>query len=110
VEQSRWLISPVWQQVWKTVEGQEWRLGISQNWKLPTSFQLIPRRYRVDDHNSPFNPDQTGNPALKPEAITGIDSITSANWMKAVRWSLIICTSDARPYRLRSDADKWHLE
>ncbi len=73
VEQSRWLISPVWQQVWKTTEGQEWRLGISQNWKLPTSFQLIPRRYRVDDHNSPFNPDQTGNPALKPEAITGIE-------------------------------------
>ncbi|MBR7781894.1 TonB-dependent receptor plug domain-containing protein [Undibacterium luofuense] len=73
VTQGRWLISPVWQQVWKASEGREWRLGISQSWKLPTAFQLIPRRYRVDDHNSPFNPDQSGNPALKPEAITGIE-------------------------------------
>lgn len=64
--------SPVWQQVWKTTDSYQWRLSVNQTWKMPDAFQLTPRPYRIDNNNTPDNPDQQGNPALLPERSRGL--------------------------------------
>jgi len=49
------------------------RLAASRTYKAPNIFQLMPRRYVVDNNNSATNPDQQGNPALRPELALGVD-------------------------------------
>ena len=84
--------SPVWQQVWKTANAYQWRLAASQTWKMPDMFQLTPRPYRIDNNNSPDNPDQQGNPALLPERSRGLElSLESAGndeggWSAGLFW------------------------
>jgi outer membrane receptor for ferrienterochelin and colicin len=50
-----------------------WRLALSRTYRAPGIVQLMPRRYTVDNGNSVVNPDQQGNPALKPELALGVD-------------------------------------
>lgn len=50
-----------------------WRLAVSRSYKAPNIIQLMPRRYTVDNNNSATNPDQQGNPTLRPELALGID-------------------------------------
>jgi outer membrane receptor protein involved in Fe transport len=49
------------------------RLAVGRTYKAPNIVQLMPRRYTVDNNNSATNPDQQGNPNLKPELALGID-------------------------------------
>jgi outer membrane receptor protein involved in Fe transport len=49
------------------------RLAVGRTYKAPDIIQLMPRRYTVDNNNSATNPDQQGNPNLKPELALGID-------------------------------------
>lgn len=49
------------------------RLAVNRTYKAPNIVQLMPRRYTVDNNNSATNPDQQGNPALRPELAMGID-------------------------------------
>ena len=49
------------------------RLAVSRTYKAPNIVQLMPRRYAVDNNNNPTNPDQLGNPRLRPELALGID-------------------------------------
>lgn len=49
------------------------RLAVSRTYKAPDIVQLMPRRYTVDNNNSATNPDQQGNPALRPELALAVD-------------------------------------
>jgi outer membrane receptor protein involved in Fe transport len=51
----------------------QFRLAASRTYKAPNIIQLMPRRYTVDNNNSATNPDQQGNPNLRPELSLGID-------------------------------------
>jgi len=51
----------------------QFRLAVSRTYKAPGIVQLMPRRYTVDNNNSATNPDQQGNPNLRPELSLGVD-------------------------------------
>ena len=72
--------SPVFQTLFKpqrpegaTSPRDQFRVAVSRTYKAPGITQLMPRRYAVDNANSATNPDQQGNPALRPELATNID-------------------------------------
>lgn len=67
------LISPMLQTVWRFVARQQFRLGLARTYKAPSTIELIPHFYKVDNFNSPFNPDTQGNPNLRPELAWGVD-------------------------------------
>ena len=66
--------SPVLQSLWKLAGKDQLRLAITRTYKAPQIFQLIPRPYLNDNGNSPVNPDNQGNPALRPELAWGLDT------------------------------------
>jgi outer membrane receptor protein involved in Fe transport len=49
------------------------RLAVGRSYKAPEITQLMPRRYTVDNNNSATNPDQQGNPKLRPELALNLD-------------------------------------
>ena len=51
----------------------QFRFAVNRTYKAPNIFQLMPRRYTVDNNNGPTNPDQQGNPNLRPELALGVD-------------------------------------
>lgn len=72
--------SPVFQALYKprrldadTGPRDGFRFALGRSYKAPNIVQLMPRRYTVDNNNSATNPDQQGNPALRPELALGID-------------------------------------
>ena len=78
VDASAW--SPIFQTLYRPVrpDGDTgprdgWRLAVSRSYKAPNIIQLMPRRYTVDNNNSATNPDQQGNPGLRPELALGVD-------------------------------------
>ena len=66
--------SPVLQSLWKVSGKDRVRLALARTYKAPQIFELIPRPYTVDNGNSPTNPDNQGNPALRPELAWGLDA------------------------------------
>jgi outer membrane receptor protein involved in Fe transport len=71
--------SPIFQTLFKP-GGQDgakahdqFRFAVSRTYKAPDIIQLMPRRYTVDNNNSATNPDQQGNPNLRPELSLGAD-------------------------------------
>jgi outer membrane receptor protein involved in Fe transport len=52
----------------------QFRLAVTRTYKAPPIALLMPRRYTVDNNNSPTNPDQQGNPNLRPELALGVDA------------------------------------
>lgn len=66
--------SPVLQSLWKMRGKSQVRLALTRTYKAPQIFELIPRPYAVDNGNSPTNPDNQGNPALRPELAWGLDA------------------------------------
>ena len=72
--------SPIFQTLFKPVRQEDesgprdqFRLAVSRTYKAPNIVQLMPRRYTVDNNNSPTNPDQQGNPRLRPELSSNVD-------------------------------------
>jgi len=72
--------SPVFQTLFKRqrAEGDTgardgFRFAVSRTYKAPNIVQLLPRRYTVDNNNSATNPDQQGNPRLRPELALAVD-------------------------------------
>jgi outer membrane receptor protein involved in Fe transport len=69
--------SPIFQTLFKPGgadnKGDQFRLAVSRTYKAPQIIQLMPRRYTVDNNNSATNPDQQGNPNLRPELSLGAD-------------------------------------
>ena len=53
--------------------GDQFRFAVGRSYKAPNIAQLLPRRYTVDNDNSATNPDQQGNPNLRPELALNID-------------------------------------
>lgn len=66
--------SPVLQSLWKLAGKDQVRLAVTRTYKAPQIAQLIPRPYLNDNGNSPANPDNRGNPALRPELAWGLDA------------------------------------
>jgi outer membrane receptor protein involved in Fe transport len=71
--------SPIFQALFKP-GGQDkdkgrdqFRVALSRTYKAPQIVQLMPRRYTVDNGNTATNPDQQGNPNLRPELALGAD-------------------------------------
>jgi outer membrane receptor protein involved in Fe transport len=50
------------------------RLALSRTYKAPPLSKLVPRRYTNDNNNNPTNPDEQGNPNLRPELAWGLDA------------------------------------
>ena len=65
--------SPVLQALWKVPDRGQWRLAVARTYKAPLTRNLVPRRYTVNNDNSPGTPDVEGNPALRPELAWGVD-------------------------------------
>lgn len=68
------VLSPVLQSLWKPGgdDGDRFRLALGRSFKAPSLASLIPRPYTTTN-NRPTNPDEIGNPALRPELATGVD-------------------------------------
>ena len=68
--------SPVAQLLWKLpgTARDQLRLALARTYKAPTTRNLVPRRYTVNNANSATNPDFQGNPALRPELAWGLDA------------------------------------
>jgi outer membrane receptor protein involved in Fe transport len=64
--------SPILQTLFKPGKDQ-FRFALSRTYKAPQIVQLMPRRYTVDNGNTATNPDQQGNPNLRPELALGAD-------------------------------------
>lgn len=50
------------------------RVAVSRTYKAPLLVRLVPRRYTKDNNNNPTNPDEQGNPELRPELAWGLDA------------------------------------
>ena len=68
--------SPVAQLLWKPPqqERDQLRLALARTYKAPTTRNLVPRRYTINNGNSANNPDFQGNPELRPELAWGLDA------------------------------------
>jgi outer membrane receptor protein involved in Fe transport len=75
-------VSSVWSPIVQTLyklqpgpngRGDQFRLAVGRSYKAPNIAQLLPRRYTVDNANSATNPDQQGNPNLRPELALNLD-------------------------------------
>ncbi|MBO9883282.1 TonB-dependent receptor [Xanthomonas sp. D-109] len=69
------VFSPIGQLLWKpwADEQDQFRIGIARTFSAPAPTRLVPRRYTVNNANGPTNPDQEGNPDLRPEIAWGLD-------------------------------------
>ncbi|OBV38199.1 TonB-dependent receptor plug domain-containing protein [Janthinobacterium psychrotolerans] len=76
VRSSSGVWSPVAQLLWKLpgTARDQLRLALARTYKAPTTRNLVPRRYTVNNANSATNPDFQGNPALRPELAWGLDA------------------------------------
>ena len=66
--------SPSLQARYELVNKDVLRLAISRTYKAPPLAKLVPRRYTNDNNNNPTNPDEEGNPNLRPELAWGMDA------------------------------------
>ncbi|MGH8086445.1 MAG: TonB-dependent receptor plug domain-containing protein [Lysobacter sp.] len=83
------ILSPVLQSLWKLPgsNNDQIRLGVSRTYKSPTLRLLIPRPY-TSTNNRPLNPDQQGNPELRPELATGLDLAYEQYWSNGAQLSV----------------------
>lgn len=71
LRQRQTLALPSVQWLWRLPQGQ-WRTSVSRGFRAPALMQLQPRPY-TSTHNTPLDPDQEGNPALRPERAWALD-------------------------------------
>ena len=103
--------SPVFQTLFKPQRASgdaeprdQFRLAVNRTYKAPNIFQLMPRRYTVDNNNSAVNPDQQGNPRLRPELAFGID----VSWERFIGEGAMVSVS-AFHKRIR-DITLWRVD
>ncbi len=84
------VVSPIAQLLWKLPDSEkdQLRLALSRTYKAPPVSNLVPRRYTVNNGNSPANPDFRGNPALRPELAWGVEAAYERYFGKAGMASL----------------------
>ncbi len=68
------ILSPIARAAWKPAGGDdnEYTLALSRTFRMPTAKDLIPHRTH-GTVNGPLEPDEVGNPALRPELAWGLD-------------------------------------
>ncbi|MEQ1516464.1 MAG: TonB-dependent receptor [Usitatibacteraceae bacterium] len=81
--------SPLMQTLYKLPDrkGEQVRLALTRTYKAPGTASLIPRRF-TSTNNSPTEPDNQGNPDLRPELATGIDVALEKFWDKGAMMSV----------------------
>jgi outer membrane receptor protein involved in Fe transport len=102
--------SPLIHAVKKFDRQRQLRLALTRTYKAPELFDLVPRRYTVDNNNSATNPDTQGNPLLKPERAWGLDAAYEHYFGKAgmVSASAYVRRIDAlMAYRLYEQNGVW---
>ena len=69
------VFSPSAQLLWKLPArpNDQVRLALARTYKAPLTRDLVPRRYTMNNDNSAANPDEEGNPGLRPELSWGLD-------------------------------------
>ena len=68
------VFTPVLQGLWKRAKGKgQLRVSLSRSFRAPALRSLVPRPY-TSTNNRPLNPDEIGNPALRPELAWGLDA------------------------------------
>ena len=77
---------PSLQWLWRLPQGQ-WRSALSRSFRAPTLAQLQPRPF-TSANNSALDPDQQGNPALRPERAWALDLQWQARLGAGRRFSL----------------------
>lgn len=89
VRQTDSVLSPILQSRWKLPGNgdRQLRLALTRTYKSPTLGSLIPRPY-TSTNNRPLNPDEQGNPALRPELATGADLAYEVQRKNGVQWSI----------------------
>lgn len=83
------VLSPVLQSLWKLskTRNDQVRLGLSRSYRAPELRSLIPRPY-TSTNNRALDPDQQGNPDLRPELATGLDLAYEKYWDQGAMLSL----------------------
>lgn len=89
IRNSDQVLSPSIQSLWKlpNTRNDQIRLALSRTYNSPRIAQLIPRPY-TSTNNNPLEPDQRGNPALKPELATGLDLAYEHYWTDTAMYSV----------------------
>ena len=89
IRNSDQVLSPSFQSLWKLSSDKkdQVRLALSRTYNSPRIAQLIPRPYTTTNNN-PLEPDQRGNPGLKPELATGLDLSYEHYWADDAMLSL----------------------
>lgn len=87
------VFSPVLQMLYKPpgTKEDQLRLAISRTYKAPGMNSLLPHRY-TSVNNSPAEPDNEGNPTLKPELALGVDAAWEHRWLDGAMLSLSAST------------------
>ena len=82
--------SPLFQTLYKLpgTKGDQLRFALTRTYKAPGADRILPRRWTSPNNTLPTEPDQVGNPGLKPELATGIDASYEHYWGKGAMVSV----------------------
>lgn len=103
--------SPILQTLWKLPGEQrrQLRFALTRTYKAPSTNQLLPRRF-LSLVNTRLTPDNSGNPALKPELARGLDLAYEAYGADGALFSLAAGTrriSDVIFNDVRKQDGRW---
>lgn len=89
VERGDGMVSPSAQLLWKLpgAPGRQVRMALSRTYKAPAPTALVPRPY-TSTNNAPLEPDERGNPYLRPELARGLDAAFERHWNSGAMFSL----------------------
>jgi outer membrane receptor for ferrienterochelin and colicins len=99
VKNSTSVLSPVAQTLYKLpgTKGDQVRLAVTRTYKAPGQQQIIPHRF-TSVNNSQTEPDQIGNPNLKPELALGIDASYEHYWAEGALLSASVSSRRITDY------------
>ncbi len=84
--------SPLFQTLYKLpgTKGDQVRFALTRTYKAPNVQSILPRRWSSPNNVKASEPDQIGNPDLKPELATGIDASYEHYWGKGAMVSVSV--------------------
>jgi outer membrane receptor for ferrienterochelin and colicins len=93
------VLSPIAQTLYKLpdTKGDQVRLALTRTYKAPGLQALIPHRF-TSVNNSQTEPDQTGNPLLKPELALGVDASYEHYWAEGALLSASVSSRRITDY------------
>jgi outer membrane receptor protein involved in Fe transport len=99
IKNSTSVLSPVAQTLYKLpgTKGDQVRLAVTRTYKAPNQQQIIPHRF-TSVNNSQTEPDNIGNPNLKPELALGIDASYEHYWAEGALLSASVSSRRITDY------------